>query len=56
MRKPVFEFSNQARLKPACSAAEASSSLETLDIASIGIILSKQQTTKVLIRLCGCAG
>ena len=25
-------------------------------IASIGIILSRQQTTKALIRLCGCTG
>ena len=29
---------------------------ETLDIASIHVILSKQRTTKVLIRLRGCAG
>ena len=31
-------------------------SLETLAIASIYIILSKQRTTKVLIRLRGCPG
>ena len=29
--------------------------VEILDLASIGIILSKQRTTKVLIRLRGCA-
>ena len=27
-----------------------------LSIASRGVILSRQQTTKVLIKLCGCAG
>ena len=47
---------NQVRFKSACSATEASENLETLDIASIHIILSKQRTTKVLIRLRGCAG
>ena len=31
-------------------------SLEILDLASIGIILSRQGTRKVLIRLQGCAG
>ena len=56
MRKPVFEVFNQVRLKPAYSATETSKSLEILDLASIGIILSKQRTTKALIRLCGCAG
>ena len=34
--------------KPACSATEAS--LQILDIGSIGIILSRQQTTKALIQ------
>ena len=47
---------DQVWLKPACPATEASYNLETLDIASIHIILSKQRTTKVLIRLRGCAG
>ena len=46
----------QVRLKPACSAIETSQSLEILDLASIFIILSKQRTTKALIRLRGCAG
>ena len=35
---------------------KTSLSLEILAIGSIGIILSRQQTTKVLIRLRGCAG
>ena len=52
-RKPVFGVCDQERLKPACSASEASYSL---DLASIGIILSKQQITKALIRLCERAG
>ena len=51
MRKPVFGVSDQVRLKPACSAIETSSSLESLDIASIDIILSRQRTTQSLIRL-----
>ena len=51
------EIFDQVRFKPACSATKASLNLETLDIASIhSITLSKQQTTKVLIRLRGCAG
>ena len=37
-RKPGFGVSDQVRLKPACSATEATWSLEILDIASIGII------------------
>ena len=50
------EFCDQVRFKLACSAAEASYSLETLRIANIHIVLSKLRTTKVLIRLRGCAG
>ena len=55
VRKPVFGVSDQVRLKPACSATEATLTLEILDIASIGIVLFKQLTTKVLIRLRKCA-
>ena len=54
-RKPV-RGSNQVRLKPNCSAAETSLRLAISAIARRGIILSRQQTTKVLIRLCRCAG
>ena len=39
MRKPVFGISDQVRLKHTCSATETSYSLETLDLASKGIIL-----------------
>ena len=42
-RKPVFGVSDNVRLKPACSATETSYSLEILDLASIGIILSSEQ-------------
>ena len=56
VRKPVFMVFDQVRHKLACSAIEASWSLEILVIASIGIILSKKRTTEVLIRLRGCAG
>ena len=55
-RKCVFGVFDQVRLKLACSATETSQSLELLGIASIHIILSKQQTAKVLIRLHRCAG
>ena len=46
---------DQVTFKPACSVREASQNLETLDIASVRIILPKQRTTKVLIRLLGCS-
>ena len=55
-RNPVFGVCNQVRLKQACSATETSYGLEVLAIASRDITLSKQRTTKVLIRLHGCAG
>ena len=38
------------------SASEANDSLESLDLASRGIVLCKQRTTKVLLRLHECAG
>ena len=43
MRKPVFGVYDLVTLKPACSATETSymKRLETLDVASIAIILSK---------------
>ena len=55
-RKPVFGVCDQVRLKPACSATGTSQGLGILDIASTDIILSKQRTTKALIRLRWCAG
>ena len=56
MRKPVFGVSDQVRHKPACAATEASQGLEISDIETRDNILSRQQTTKVLIRLRECAG
>ena len=53
-RKRVFGICDQVRLKPTCSAPGTSQGIEILDIASIDIILSKQRTTKALIRLRGC--
>ena len=50
-RKPVFVVCDHVRLKPACSATETSYNLKILDLAIIGVILSRQQTTKALIRL-----
>ena len=55
-RKPVFGVGDQVRLKPACSATDTSYRLELSAIASRDFILSRQRTTKALIRLCGCAG
>ena len=55
-RKSVFRVCYQVRLKPACSAAGTSYKLEILDIETRDIILSRQRTTKVLIRLRGCTG
>ena len=48
--------SDQVRLKLACSATEASIRLEILVTETRDITLSRQWTTKVLIRLRGCAG
>ena len=48
-------LSYQLRLKPECSASEATKSLRILDIETIGITLPRQPITKVLIRLCRCA-
>ena len=44
------------RPKPACSATKASLSPKILGIASIGIIQSREQIIKMLIRLGGSAG
>ena len=43
--------SDQARHKPAYAATEASSTLEISAVESGDIVLSKQRTTKPLIRL-----
>ena len=51
-RKPVFRVFDQVRLKPVCSARVMKiANKDTRDT-----ILSRQRTTKVLIRLRGCAG
>ena len=55
-RKPVFGVCDLVRHKPACAATETSKSPEILDLESRDIILSRQRTTKVLIRLHECAG
>ena len=46
----------EVRFKPACSATEASWSVEISNLITRGVVLSRQRTTKVLIRLRGCAG
>ena len=55
-RKPVFGVCDQLRHKPACTSTETRWRLEILNLERRGIILSRQRTTKALIRLCGCAG
>ena len=57
MRKPVFGAfrSDQVRSKSACSATETSKCNEIVNIETRDIILSRQRTTKALIRLRGCA-
>ena len=56
MRKPVFGVFDQVWLKPACSAKEARQRHEIANIETRDIKLSRQRTTKVLIRLWGCIG
>ena len=46
-----LRVSDQVRLKPACSATEASMRLEILVTETRDITLSRQRTTKALIRL-----
>ena len=55
-KKTCLRACDQLRLKPDCSATATSYSLEVSAIVSRGIILSRQRTTKALIRLLGCAG
>ena len=52
-RKPVFGVCDQVWHISACSASEACWGLEISAIARKGIILSRQRTTKALIRLRG---
>ena len=47
MRKPVFGIFDQVRLKPACSATEATERHEITNVETRGIILSRKGTTKV---------
>ena len=56
MRKPVFGVFDSVRLKPARSGTEAGECHEIANIETRAIILPRQRTTKVLIRLRGCAG
>ena len=50
-KKPVFGVFDQIRHKPTCAATEATLRLEISDIETRDDILSRQRTTKVLIRL-----
>ena len=55
MRKPVFGCMQPGKDSTWSAQLQRLASLEILDIANIGNILSRQQT-KALIRLRGCAG
>ena len=55
MRKPVFWVWDQGRLKPACATTEAMWRLEISYIETRSIILYRQRTINVLIRLRRCA-
>ena len=55
-RKSVFGVWDQVRHKPACAATEAIWRLDISDIETGDIILPRQRTIKVLIRLRGCVG
>ena len=55
MRKPVFGICDQVRLK-LTEQPQKLARLEISDTETRDIILSRQPTTKVLIRLRGCAG
>ena len=52
----VFGVCDQVRLKPACSASETRKRLKIYDIGTRSIILSRQRTTRALIRLRVCGG
>ena len=54
--EPCHMVCDQVSLKQACSAMETNLCLENLDLGSIWILLSRQRTTKVLIRLFKYAG
>ena len=47
---------DQVRLEPTCSGTEARKILGILSIATTGVILPRQQITKMLIILCRCTG
>ena len=51
VRKPVFEVSDKARLKPVSTATETSWNIEISLIAILDIILSIKGITKALISL-----
>ena len=55
MRKRVFGSFRPGQTQLACSATEASMRFEIFVTETKDITLSRQRTTKVLIRLCGCA-
>ena len=54
--KHIFEVSDKVRLKPICSATEASWKYEILLVASLDMIYSNKGMTKTLIMLRGCSG
>ena len=53
--KSAFGVCDQLRFKTACSTTETSLGLEISAVASRGIVLSRQRTTKAAIIVCGYA-
>ena len=51
VRKPLIRVSDKVRFKPACSAKETSQKIKISLIASLDMILSSEQKTKLLVRL-----
>ena len=54
--KLAFKVSDKVWFKPVSTATETSYKIKVLLVASLDIILSNKQITKVLISLRGCAG
>ena len=55
-RKTVLGVSEKTSFNQVSSATPTSFKIEILPVASSHMILSEKRITKVLIRLCGCAG
>ena len=55
-RKSISIDCDQDGRKPACSATETEKNLENVEVTSKVVILFRQRTTMIRIRLCGSGG